>query len=384
MNMKRFELCTGKLPVRVTQSLSEKGSDPLRYDPLRHGPKTNEIDLPPKGQTPFRIGSQWLLALACSVVVIGVYRWPAFLIPTAAGQDTLQGGIEIADCRVAFRAEIDVPALDSGALREITTGQHQSVAAGQSLAKLEREPLLTRRRIAELRRTVLAERLDDQLEIEYSETAYEEARITNQVDEDLYKRNPGSLPLVSLRRSRLALKRAELDRQRVLKQRREAELELQTQVAEISSIDEALRRTEVMAPMDGIVLSLRRGVGEWVNRGDPVLRMASLERLSVIALVHEDRFHGADPVGMKAVVRWSDGTEDRSLFGIVESIDPQLLEQKQLRLHISIDNQRDDRDRWILVPGRRVTLVIAPDELPARSARSATEEPTRARSQGRR
>jgi len=35
------------------QSLSEKGSDPLR-----HGPKTNEIDLPPKGQTPFRIGSQ--------------------------------------------------------------------------------------------------------------------------------------------------------------------------------------------------------------------------------------------------------------------------------------------------------------------------------------
>jgi|GEM_PF-4183052 len=35
-----------------TESLSEKGSDPLRQSP-----KTNEINLPPKGQTPFRRGS---------------------------------------------------------------------------------------------------------------------------------------------------------------------------------------------------------------------------------------------------------------------------------------------------------------------------------------
>jgi len=37
----------------AAESLSEKGSDPLR-----HSPKTNEIDLPPKGQTPFRRGSE--------------------------------------------------------------------------------------------------------------------------------------------------------------------------------------------------------------------------------------------------------------------------------------------------------------------------------------
>lgn len=35
-----------------SQSLSEKGSDPLQ-----RAPKTSEIDLPPKGQAPFRIGS---------------------------------------------------------------------------------------------------------------------------------------------------------------------------------------------------------------------------------------------------------------------------------------------------------------------------------------
>jgi hypothetical protein len=35
------------------ESLSEKGSDPLR-----RGQSPHEIDSPPKGQTPFRIGSE--------------------------------------------------------------------------------------------------------------------------------------------------------------------------------------------------------------------------------------------------------------------------------------------------------------------------------------
>jgi len=58
-----LDLC-GRLPTlaeiesfvcdpQPDQSLSEKGADPLR-----RGQKTNEIDSPPKGQTPFRIGSK--------------------------------------------------------------------------------------------------------------------------------------------------------------------------------------------------------------------------------------------------------------------------------------------------------------------------------------
>jgi len=43
------------------QSRSEKGSDPLRHDPLRQGTKSYEIDLPPKGQAPFWIGPQSLI-----------------------------------------------------------------------------------------------------------------------------------------------------------------------------------------------------------------------------------------------------------------------------------------------------------------------------------
>ncbi len=56
MIKKHLDLTSGRDRGRiwkVTKSLSEKGSDPLR-----RGQKTNEIDSPPKGQTPFPIGSK--------------------------------------------------------------------------------------------------------------------------------------------------------------------------------------------------------------------------------------------------------------------------------------------------------------------------------------
>jgi len=51
--------------IASSESLSEKGSDPLR-----RGQKTNEIDSPPKGQTPFRIGSFVITAFTLTVFVV--------------------------------------------------------------------------------------------------------------------------------------------------------------------------------------------------------------------------------------------------------------------------------------------------------------------------
>lgn len=152
------------------------------------------------------------------------------------------GEIVIVDCRVGYLTEIDIPALDSGLITDLKAKPNMSLSQGSLIASLDREALLIQRRSAELRRTLLNERLDNRVEVDFAETAYEEAKVANEIDEDLYKRNPGAIPTANLRKSRLSLKRAELERERVRKIRREAELELETHLAEIAQIDEALRR----------------------------------------------------------------------------------------------------------------------------------------------
>src|SRR5690606_6453018 len=53
-------------PMNI-KSLSEKGSDPLR-----RGQKLHENDSPPKGQTPFRIGSKWAIVVALATSFLSV------------------------------------------------------------------------------------------------------------------------------------------------------------------------------------------------------------------------------------------------------------------------------------------------------------------------
>ncbi len=52
-NLPDLRMILRRRTKQLSKSLSEKGSDPFR-----RGQKNNEIDSPPKGQTPFRIGSK--------------------------------------------------------------------------------------------------------------------------------------------------------------------------------------------------------------------------------------------------------------------------------------------------------------------------------------
>ncbi len=195
--------------------------------------------------------------------------------------------IVIVDCRVGYLTEIDIPALDSGLITNLIAKPNMALSQGSLLASLDRETLLIQRRSAELRRTLLNERLDNRVEADFADTAYEEAKVANEIDEELYKRNPGAIPTANLRKSRLSLKRAELERERVRKIRREAELELETHLAEIAQIDEALRRRDVSSPSDGVVLSVLHAAGEWVSQGETIARIAPMHQLSVTAIVDE-------------------------------------------------------------------------------------------------
>jgi len=60
--------------------------------------------------------------------------------------------------------------------------------------------------------------------------------------------------------------------------------------ARVASIQEEIQRTEIRAPFEGIVTEIRTEVGEWLGRGDPVLRLADLETLEIRLDVPERYF----------------------------------------------------------------------------------------------
>lgn len=272
------------------------------------------------------------------------------------------------ECVIRFAEVVDVPALDSGALAEVAVKQNQEVQAGQLLARLDERSLAIRRHAAELRREIAQQRVADDLEVKFAETAYQEALEELESNRAVYDASSGAVPLSTLRRLRIAVERANLERERVKKLGRQAEIELELQTAELEVIDDHLRRLNVESPISGVVLTVEHRAGEWVAVGESVAQVARLDRLQVQALMSEEVLPQRSANGAAVLVRWSEAGVEHSLRGRVVSVDPQQLAGGRYRLHATVENRPVDGG-WLLLPGREVEMILYP--LPPGTAQSA-------------
>lgn len=287
--------------------------------------------------------------------------------------------VAVEDCVVRFAEVVDVPALDAGALAEVAVRQNQEVQAGQLLARLDDASLAIRRRAAELKRALAQQQLNDDLEVKFAETAYQEAVEELESNRAVYEASSGAVPLSTLRRLRLAVERANLERERVKKLSRQAEVELELQTAELEVIDDHLRRLQVESPISGIVLTVEHHAGEWVATGESVAQVARMDRLQVQALLTEHALPPRAARDASVMIRWSEAGEEHSLRGRVVSVDPQLLSGGRYRIHATVEN-RTVPGGWLLAPGREVQMLIHPLAATATTPREASATPPQAAS----
>ncbi len=60
--------------------------------------------------------------------------------------------------------------------------------------------------------------------------------------------------------------------------------------ARVAAIEDDIARTEIRAPFSGVVTELHTEVGEWISRGDPVVRLADLSTVEILLDVPERHF----------------------------------------------------------------------------------------------
>lgn len=60
--------------------------------------------------------------------------------------------------------------------------------------------------------------------------------------------------------------------------------------ARVASIEDDIARTEIRAPFSGIVTELHTELGEWISRGDPVVRLADLDTVEILLDVPERHY----------------------------------------------------------------------------------------------
>lgn len=285
-------------------------------------------------------------------------------------EPALPSGVVVEDCVVRFAQEIDVPALESGALVELPVRQNQAVIQGELLARQDPSSLLIRKRSAQLQRRVAEEQLGDDLDLQYAQAARAEASAELESNRKVYNDANGAVPLSLLRKLRLAVERADLEIARAEKQRRLAQIEVDLRSADLDLIENQLGRLHIESPVAGIISEAYAETGEWVAAGAPVVRVARLDRVHVHGLTSIDRLDPKRCTNQVVTATWSEKGQRRVLRGRVISVDPELLAHGRYRLHAEIDNVRDG-EHWRLLPGTEIEMKVHP--VSAQQTKKATD-----------
>ena len=271
--------------------------------------------------------------------------------------------IAVQESVVRFSEELNIPSTEAGLIAELSVTAGDSIQWGSPVARLDDRSLRIRSRAAALRLESAMQQAADDLELQYAETALQEAEAELESSRSIYRDSAGAIPLVTISRLRLSVERAQLEVARAKKAASLAKIEIDLRAADVSVIDDTLKRLQLQSPLAGVVVQVFRQRGEWVAAGDPVVRVARIDRLDVHGLLSADQLSPQGCRDQAVSVRWTDPAtnQEHRLRGRVTSIQPQRLPGARYRFQASVANEKtaDGKD-WLLHPGTEVRMFVYP------------------------
>ncbi len=293
----------------------------------------------------------------------------ALAAPTPTASAPAAGWLKLEGCPVLVEHSVDIPALESGALRSIDVELNQTVAEGARVARLDNELAKTELRQAQLQYDAATRVAADDSDVQFRQLALQE------VEEELanYRSISSSVSDSEIRKLNLSVGMAKLELIGAQQTQTRARLQAQLKAAALDTAKLRLARREVSTPLAGVVSAILLQPGQWVEVGRPILRVRNLEHLIVDRPVPIKQIDLTSIVGaeVRVEVRQQTGRVER-LAGVVSSYDHEVSAQGYVRLHTRIKNVQR-RGHWLLLPGMNVDLYVATHSASTSSAPKLTK-----------
>lgn len=252
--------------------------------------------------------------------------------------------------------EAEVPARQTGVLATIAVEEGAAVKSGAMLALLDDRAARLAVAKAELEREQVSAKASNELRIEYADKALEVARAEMKRSSESNEQFARSISQSQLDVERLTIEKLELER-------RQAEHDVALEKFELRLKENALEAAKlelelhaVKAPFAGVVALIRGRPGEWVQPGTPVLRLVAIDKLRAEGFAPADLASGK-LLGSKvqfALVD-EDGTPSTAMAaGTLRYVSPEVDPvSRQVRVWAEIENKSLQ-----LRPGQQGRLIV--------------------------
>lgn len=220
-----------------------------------------------------------------------------------------QEAIEIKSALVSIAESVEIPVERAGILVAVNAKTGQSVQLGQLIAKVkDASALLTLDRARhehELAKMAAASEVD----LQYSKKSYDVAVADVQRSEQANLRVANSVPTARLEKQKLERDRTELKLQQARRDLEMAAYRTRLTSNEIQAAQLELAKTEMKSPMAGLVVSIEKRVGEWVDASEVICKVVRTDRLRIEGMLHAKdarRIKVGTPVKVRFIKDWAD------------------------------------------------------------------------------
>ena len=225
-------------------------------------------------------------------------------------------------------------------------------------AQINNKQALLSKVAAELERDAAQTRADDDIEVRYSIKSFELAEAELNQDVEINRRSPGTVPTTEIRRKQLDRTRAELQIDRSRLDLKVAQMTADVQNAAVQAAEDSIQRRRIVAPFSGQVVQVYRQSNEWVDIGEPVLRVVQMDRLYVDGFISGTDYNVVDIADRPVTIEIALARGRKETFkGRVVFVNPIVQAGNHYRVRAEVEN-RQEKNQWLLNPGSTATMVI--------------------------
>ncbi len=302
-----------------------------------------------------------LLAITAALALAG---------PTGDGSVVLTNDGQVQAIHV-----VDVPAEEAGVLVALNAQEGDQVAEGDLLGQIKDTKALAALRVAKKDADVAQKEAENKVDEEYAAAQAAVAHAILEMNQDANRR--GKKHVVSaadIRRLELEARRADLQ---IDQAKHKTEVNVLSHAAKSAAVDAAqddIDRRKILAPLAGEIVKVHQKRGQWLNPGDPIVQVVDLGTLRVSASLSSKEFDQHEIVDRQVNVIVELKSGPAVFKGRVVFVDPKVDYSAHTFFVLAEVENRREKNRWVLLPGHRVTVELADAAAPDAEEMAAKEK----------
>ena len=301
-----------------------------------------------------------VIAIALLAATVAFAQTDRYQLPGQSGRGAGANALQITGCNVDLIDDIDCPAPEEGIIVHLGVKEGSETRAEETIAQIDDRDSQQALKIAQYALEAADARANDDVERRYSQAAAKVAEA--EVDEmrEANERVEKAVSPAEIRRAKLEHDRAILGIEKAEKDQQLNALDANTKRAELAAAEMAVDRRRVLSPFDGQILEVYREQNEWVRPGDPIVRIARLDKLRVDGWVYFNEHTPAEVDGCEVTIQVDVGRgRIEKATGRVVYVSPlaEGFDNPKYRVRAEIANRRQ-QNRWLISPGLDATMTI--------------------------